>query len=90
MLRKMVERQQRNRLRALREDRHLARFVIAGRATGKQLGAGSYGSVEEVCCIYVAENCKVYAAAILCICTKLLGRSEWSSMRWKEDPRCSH
>ena len=87
MLRKMVERQQRNRLRALREDRHLARFVIAGRTTGKQLGAGSYGSVEEVCCMLLKI---ARSMAILCICTKLLGRSEWSSMRWKEDPRCSH
>ena len=48
MVEPMVDRQQRQRLRALREDRHLARFVIEGRATGKQLGTGSYGSVEEV------------------------------------------
>ena len=45
---KMAERQQRQRLRALRNDRNLARFVVEGRATGKQLGTGSYGSVEEV------------------------------------------
>ena len=44
----MAERQQRQRLRALRNDRNLARFVVEGRATGKQLGTGSYGSVEEV------------------------------------------
>ena len=44
----MAERQQRQRLRALRNDRDLARFVVEGRATGKQLGTGSYGSVEEV------------------------------------------
>ena len=36
------------RLLVLRDDRQLARFVIEGRATGKQLGTGSYGSVEEV------------------------------------------
>ena len=48
MVEPMVDRQQRQRLRALREDRHLARFVIEGRATGKQLGTGSHGSVEEV------------------------------------------
>jgi hypothetical protein len=36
------------RFRALRNDRQLARFVLEGRATGKQLGTGSYGSVEEV------------------------------------------
>ena len=45
---KMAERQQRQRLRALRDNRHLAWFVVEGRATGKQLGTGSYGSVEEV------------------------------------------
>ena len=39
---------QQRRLLALRDDRQLARFVIEGRATGKQLGTGSYGSVEEV------------------------------------------
>ena len=27
----------------------LARFLVEGRATGKQLGSGSYGSVVEVC-----------------------------------------
>lgn len=37
------------RLRALRDNRHLARFIITGVPTGKQLGTGSYGSVEEVC-----------------------------------------
>ena len=36
------------RLRALRKDRNLARFVVEGRPTGTQLGTGSYGSVEEV------------------------------------------
>ena len=49
MLTTMAERQQRQRLRALRNDRNLARFVVEGKATGKQLGTGSYGSVEEVC-----------------------------------------
>ena len=39
---------QQRRLLVLRDDRQLARFVIEGRATGKQLGTGSYGSVEEV------------------------------------------
>ena len=32
----------------LQELHNLARFVVEGRATGKQLGTGSYGSVEEV------------------------------------------
>ena len=36
------------RLRALRNNRQLARYVLEGIATGKQLGTGSYGSVEEV------------------------------------------
>ena len=44
----MAEQQQRQRLRALRNNRQLSRFVVEGRATGKQLGTGSYGSVEEV------------------------------------------
>ena len=44
----MAERQQRLRLRSLRYNRDIARFTVQGRATGKQLGTGSYGSVEEV------------------------------------------
>ena len=44
----MAERQQRQGLRTLQNNRQLARFVQEGRATGKQLGTGSYGSVEEV------------------------------------------
>ena len=44
----MAERQQRQRLRTLQNNRQLARFTVQGRATGKQLGTGSYGSVEEV------------------------------------------
>ena len=44
----MAERQQKQRLRALRNDRQLARFIVEGRPTEKQLGTGSYGSVEEV------------------------------------------
>ena len=39
---------QRQRLRSLRNDPNLARFVVEGIATGKQLGTGSYGAVEEV------------------------------------------
>ena len=52
---KMAERRQRQRLRALRNDRNLARFVVEGRANGIQLGTGSYGSVEEV---YMISDCK--------------------------------
>jgi hypothetical protein len=44
----MAERQQRQRLRALQNNHQLARFTVQGSATGKQLGTGSYGSVEEV------------------------------------------
>ena len=36
------------RLHALRNNQDLARFVIEGESNGKQLGTGSYGSVEEV------------------------------------------
>ena len=44
----MAQQQRRLQLQALRNDRELARFVVEGRATGKQLGTGFYGSVEEV------------------------------------------
>ena len=40
--------QRQRHLHSLRNDRNLARFVVDGRATGRQLGTGSYGSVEEV------------------------------------------
>ena len=32
----------------LSDDRNLRRFVVQARSTGKQLGIGSYGAVEEV------------------------------------------
>lgn len=35
-------------LRALANDRNLRRFVVQARPTGRQLGTGSYGTVEEV------------------------------------------
>ena len=44
----MAQQRQRQRLSALRDDPNLARFVLERTATGKQLGTGSYGSVEEV------------------------------------------
>ena len=47
-LAKMAHRGRQRQLRAIRNDRNLARFVVGGRPTGKQLGTGSYGSVEEV------------------------------------------
>ena len=36
------------RLRALSNDRDLRRFVVQAETTGKNLGTGSYGTVEEV------------------------------------------
>ena len=77
----MAERQQRQRLHALRNDRNLARFVIEGRATGKQLGTGSYGSVEEVCMKEITESGE--PASLLFI---ILGCCEWTNMCWKEAP----
>ena len=38
----------RGQLRALANDRNLRRFVVQARSTGRQLGTGSYGTVEEV------------------------------------------
>ena len=39
----------RGQLRVLRDDRNLRRFVVEGATpTGKTLGTGSYGTVEEV------------------------------------------
>ena len=37
------------RFEALQNDPNIARFVVEGTTTGRQLGIGSYGSVEEVC-----------------------------------------
>ena len=36
------------RFQFLRNDPNIAHFVVEGDATGRQLGIGSYGSVEEV------------------------------------------
>ena len=35
-------------IRFLRNNPNIAHFVVEGTATGRQLGAGSYGAVEEV------------------------------------------
>ena len=35
-------------LNDLRKDRKLAHYVLKGRALGRQVGSGAYGSVEEV------------------------------------------
>ena len=42
----------RSQLRALVNDRNLRRFVVQARPTGRQLGTGSYGTVEEVTYVY--------------------------------------
>lgn len=44
----MAALQRRRSLVTIRDDPSLARFVMEGKATGKRLGVGSYGSVEEV------------------------------------------
>ena len=36
------------RFQVLQNDPNIARFVLEGTAIGRQLGIGSYGSVEEV------------------------------------------
>ena len=38
----------RGHFRGLANDRNLRRFVVQARFTGRQLGTGSYGTVEEV------------------------------------------
>ena len=35
-------------VRALRNNQILSRFVLEGRSSGRQLGTGSYGTVEEI------------------------------------------
>ena len=61
----MAARQQ--RLGALRNNQDLARFVIEGEANGRQLGIGSYGSVEEVSIEHLASY--EYALKDVVICT---------------------
>ena len=75
----MAERQHRQRLGALRNNRQLARFVVEGKATGKQLGTGSYGSVEEVWMI-LGNSLSLPNDSIFS------DRSKWFDMCWKEDP----
>ena len=43
-------------LHALRNNPDIARFVIEGEANGRQLGTGSYGSVEEVSLELILEH----------------------------------
>ena len=38
----------RGQLRTLANDRNLRRFVVKATPTGRRLGTGSYGTVEEV------------------------------------------
>ena len=61
-------------LHALRNDQGLARYVIEGTSTGRQLGTGSYGSVEEVCLVHAAyfacwgcdlrRTCHIYSYSV--------------------------
>ena len=53
----MIMAQRQRQFRAIRNDRQLARFVVEGRATGRQLGTGSYGSVEEVNYLQCFHRC---------------------------------
>ena len=41
------------RFQGIQNDPNIARFVVEGTTTGRQLGTGSYGSVEEVCCLEI-------------------------------------
>ena len=41
-------------VQSLQNDRNIAHFIVEGTATGRQLGIGSYGSVEEVYSTMVA------------------------------------
>ena len=43
-------------VQSLQNDPNIARFMVEGTATGKQLGVGSYGSVEEVRGTMVANS----------------------------------
>ena len=70
-------------LRTLTSDRNLRRFVVQARPTGRQLGTGSYGTVEEVKTeIIINFKCSAHPALFI-------GGVERVSMRWKEDPRDS-
>ena len=46
----------RHPLAGLSIDRNLRRFVLQGRPTGKVLGTGSYGTVEEVMNLQIKHN----------------------------------
>ena len=46
----------RGQLIALPNDRNLRRFVVQATPTGRQLGTGSYGAVEEVCTMVDTEE----------------------------------
>ena len=78
-------------LRALRNDRNLRRFVVQARPTGRQLGTGSYGTVEEVVAI-ILLSCDNYFDKVTDIvyhatcCHTLSGGVERASLCWKEDP----
>ena len=47
----------RGQFRGLANDRNLRRFVVQARPTGRQLGTGSYGTVEEVIEKLMVKSC---------------------------------
>ena len=51
----------RDQLRALQNDPNLGQFIMRdARPTGRQLGIGSYGSVEEVTILHNDLSCNSY------------------------------
>ena len=51
-----------SQLRALLNDRNLRRFVVQARPTGRHLGTGSYGTVEEVCGgVHIQYHLRIHA-----------------------------
>ena len=69
----------RSQLRALANDRNLRRFVVQARPTGRQLGTGSYGTVEEVWGEVYIIVCGMTDSRIV------IDQSERASVCWKED-----
>ena len=62
----------------LKSDRILASLIVDGKATGTQLGCGSYGSVEEVSLQLAAVEISLKTCFL---CT---GRCQWLNMCWKK------
>ena len=72
-----------SQLRALLNDRNLRRFVVQARPTGRHLGTGSYGTVEEVCGgVHIQYHLRIHASSVS---RPSIGQSEKFTVRWKED-----